>query len=357
MTESARPSASLHGASPKRRLPRMQELGLLVVIAILYGILTVAGFNYAPPGIWNLFLSPANQLGGIAAPMSVYAIMAIGMTCVIVTGGIDISVGSIMGFCALTAASVLQLLPPQAPWYLVMPVAFFVPVAVGAFWGLVNGGLTVGLGVHPFIVTLGTLNIIRGLCTVWFPPTEPVQGHDLPAAFTMIMGFGNESGLFLSAVVVMAVVVGLGAIFLHALVAGRETYAIGGNAEAARFSGIRVGWGLIRVYILMGVCCGIAAMVHLGQFGTAGRGTADGYELMVIGAAAVGGASLMGGRGTALGALLGALVIALIENGISMMQWNPVYTRVIVGVAIILTAAVDRLSIYLAQRRAGRAMM
>jgi ribose/xylose/arabinose/galactoside ABC-type transport system permease subunit len=142
------------------------------------------------------------------------------------------------------------------------------------------------------------------------------------------------------------VVVGLVMLFLQTTVAGRETYAVGGNLEAARFSGIRTGWAVMRVYVIMGICCGIAAVVELGRFGSAATNAGDGYELTVIASAVVGGASLLGGRGTALGALLGTLVITSLENGILTMQWDTNYTRIIVGGSIILAVSVDRLSDY-----------
>ena len=154
--------------------------------------------------------------------------------------------------------------------------------------------------------------------------------------------------------IVMVVVMVLGGVFLHGLIAGRETYAVGGNAEAARFSGIRVGWATMRVYVLMGMCCGVAAVVDLGRFLATNTAAGTGYELQVIASAVVGGASLTGGRGTALGALLGTLIIAVIENGIPIVRWRPENTKVIVGASIIVAVGIDRLSEYLVRRRGRR---
>jgi ribose/xylose/arabinose/galactoside ABC-type transport system permease subunit len=154
--------------------------------------------------------------------------------------------------------------------------------------------------------------------------------------------------------IIMLVCVAFGWFYLRMMVAGRENYAIGGNEEAARFSGIRVKWVKLRVYALMGLACGIAAMVSLGRFGTASTSTGTGYELTVIAAAVVGGASLSGGRGTAIGALLGTLVIAMIENGIYILRLQQEYRLIIIGAAIVLAAALDRLSELLRQRRLRR---
>jgi len=334
-----------------RRRFRLQELGLIVVIVLLYIALSVAGKLNASGRFANDFLNFDNQFNGIAASMSIYAIMAVGMTCVIITGGIDISVGSIMGFAALAGASVLQMLPVDAPWYFVLPVGVLVPVAAGALCGLVNGGLIVGLRMHPFIVTLGTMSIIRGAAILVFPKSVPVPGRDLPDAFSAVMSYEFGMGLRLVPVLVMLAVVGAGWVFLQLMVAGRETYAVGGNAEAARFSGIRVGWATMRVYLVMGICAGVAALVQLGRFNSASTDNGSGDELLVIAAAVVGGASLVGGRGTALGALLGALVIKLIDNGILILRLNTEYTKVIVGASIIIAVAVDRFSEYLHERR------
>jgi ribose/xylose/arabinose/galactoside ABC-type transport system permease subunit len=162
-------------------------------------------------------------------------------------------------------------------------------------------------------------------------------------------------GVQLMTLIIMLVVGLLGWIYLNATVAGRETFAVGGNEEAARFSGIRVNLVKLRAYAISGLTAGVAGMLSLGWFSTASTDTGRGYELTVIAAAVVGGASLTGGRGTALGALLGALVIRMIENGIFKMHLNQEYSQIIVGVAIILAVTVDRLSEYTRARRLARA--
>jgi ribose/xylose/arabinose/galactoside ABC-type transport system permease subunit len=271
---------------------------------------------------------------------------------VIVTGGIDISVGSTMALAALGGAAVLQQLPPDAPMSHVLPLAVGAPLGVGLLCGLVNGALVVGLRMHPFIVTLGTLSIFRGVANVATPiKTLPGPGKVIPAAFTTDFMRLEAGGLQFMPLLVMLACVALGFLYLHLMVWGRETYAIGGNEEAARFSGLRVHWIKLRVYALAGLAAGVAGMVSLGRFGTASTSTGTGYELTVIAAAVVGGASLSGGRGTALGALLGTLIIALIENGIYILHLEQEYRLIIIGVAIIIAVALDRLSEYLRNRR------
>jgi ribose/xylose/arabinose/galactoside ABC-type transport system permease subunit len=357
-TQSVAQPIRVHAAAStpltRGRLPRMQELGLVLVVLILGCILTGYGWHDARPGKPNTFLNFDNLISGIATPMSYYAIMAVGVTFVIITGGIDISVGAMMALSALGAAAVLQTMPIDAPAWKVLPVAFVVPLAIGLLCGLLNGILVVGLRLHPFIVTLGTMSIFRGVCNVlpWFvEKTLPTGGRYLPEAFSVRFMRIEVGGLEPMPLVIMLLCVALGWFYLRLMVAGRENYAIGGNEQASRYSGLRVNRIKLRVYALAGLSCGVAGMVSLGRFGTASTSTGSGYELTVIAAAVVGGASLSGGRGTAIGALFGTLVIALIENGIYILKLQQEYRLIIIGVAIILAVAMDRVSEWIRQQR------
>lgn len=348
-------TAPAPSASPSR-ISMGQELGLGLVVLLLGGILSIYGWQDATGGRPNTFLNFDNFIDGIATPMSYYAIMAVGLTFVIITGGIDISVGSIMALAALGTAGALQNLPAEAGALTVLPVAILVPLAIGLLCGLVNGSLIVSLNLHPFIVTLGTMSIFRGLANVL--PSEktlPAAGRLLPPAFTTHFMRIELFGLQPMPLIIMLVFVVVGWFYLRLMVAGRETYAIGGNEEAARFSGLRVGWIKLRTYAFAGLAAGVAGMVSVGRFGTASTSTGTGYELTVIAAAVVGGASLLGGRGTALGALLGTLIIALIENGIIILRLAQEYRLIIIGLAIIVAVSLDRLSAYLRSRRSGAA--
>jgi ribose/xylose/arabinose/galactoside ABC-type transport system permease subunit len=369
---SAAPATSAPPTKRGWQLPRLQEAGLLVVILIIGAVLALLA---EPVRGENGFLRPGNLIPSVFTVMSWIGVMAIGVTVVIITGGIDISVGSIMGLAALGCAAALLKLPENAPMWQVLPVGVGVPLLIGAICGLINGGLVVGLRMHPFIVTLGTLSIFRGIALVSvregsLPPGDRV----LPAAFTdrfvaWTTQFTRSNGRaeFFQPVpmIIMLLIMGLGWLYLRWMIWGRETYAIGGNEEAARFSGIPVGWVKMRAYLISGVCAGIAGMLTCGYYKSAATNTGLGYELMVIAAAVVGGASLSGGRGTALGAILGTLIIQMIDDGISILSSinlgftriavSKEYTQIIVGVAIVLAVAVDRFSEYLRQRRlAGR---
>jgi ribose/xylose/arabinose/galactoside ABC-type transport system permease subunit len=367
MMTRATPAADVELASSplqkrRRGVPRLQELGLLVVILVLGVILSSYGFYDARGGA-NTFLNLDNLVGQIATYMAVYAIMAVGETFVIITGGIDISVGSIFALSAMACAGALQTMDPESSAGKVLPMAMLVGPGVGLLCGLLNGVLITTLGLHPFIVTLGTMSIFRCIANVSTAiKTLPSQGKEIPPSFTtnFMQRYFFESepgvgGLQLMPMIVMVVVVLLGWFYLRLTVFGRENYAIGGNEEAARFSGIRVKLVKLRVYALSGLAAGIAGAVSLGWFATTSSNTGTGYELNVIAAAVVGGASLTGGRGTALGALLGALVIRMIENGIFKMHLNQEYGLGIVGAAIVVAASIDQASEYLRKRRLARA--
>lgn len=344
---------------------RMQEAGLLVVIFLLGLLLTIGADPIVIQGREiNNFLRLDNIIPNVATPMAWMAIMSVGVTLVIAAGGIDISVGSMFGLSALGAAATLQLFPEDAAAWIVIPVGIAVPLLIGLSCGLVNGALVVGLRMHPFIVTLGTLSIFRGIALISVPTKSlPTSDRTLPAAFTQdfiawkyIVERADSPPLMLepAPMLIMLLCVLAGWVFLSHTVSGREIYAVGGNEEAARFSGIPVNHVKLRVYALSGLMAGVAGMVSTGYFGSANTATGEGYELTVIAAAVVGGASLSGGRGTALGALLGALVIKLIENGIFILKridlglvtltLSKEYSKIIIGIAILVAVAVDRLS-------------
>ncbi len=358
------------------RRPRMQEAGLLVVILLL-GIFL---WCFAPIVRGeNGFLRPDNLIPSVLTPMSWMAIMAVGATAVIISGGIDISVGSVFGLSALGTVAVLQnfpdhaaisfrllwLIPVHIPgaWsaWVIVPLGILVPLAIGGLCGFINGALVVGLRMHPFIVTLATLSIFRwGSLRFVKEGSLPAPDKSLPTAFTdhfisytlplnpVQWGWPWKPAAWLwdqwvqkstsvqpVPMLIMLAVVVLGWVYLRQMVWGREVYAVGGNEEAARFSGLRVHWVKLRVYIFAGLTAGLAGMVSSGYFKAAAINTGEGYELVVIASAVVGGASLLGGRGTAMGAWLGTLVLGLINNGIAILG------HINLGVVVIPVEQVD----------------
>ncbi|HEU5077824.1 MAG TPA: ABC transporter permease [Opitutaceae bacterium] len=301
----------------------------------------------------NKFLN-AQNLAQLAKDTSFIAIMAVGMAVVIISGGIDLSVGSIYALASVLGALVLHRYGPQgdAAAALGPGTAIFVGALVcigaGALSGLFNGGLTVVLGVHPFIITLGAMAILRGIA---FVTTKGQSVGNFPQLFRDIVRWEIGDGLSVVPLLVMLLVLIVGWIFLSRLAAGRRVYAIGGNEVAARFSGIRIERVKLGVYVISGLTAGIAALLSLGYYGAASSGDGQGYELNVIAAAVVGGASLTGGRGTALGVVLGALVIQMISSGILILGIDQNYSQIIIGSVVIAAVVLDNFNNWLARRR------
>ena len=224
-------------------------------------------------------------------------------------------------------------------------------LGVGTVCGLVNGSMIVVLRVHPFIITLGTMAIFRGIA---FVTTKGQSIGGFPAAFRDMVRWETAGGLSVVPMLVMILVAVAGGIYLSRLAVGRRIYAIGGNELASRYSGIRVGWVRLSVFVISGLTAGLAALLSLGYYGGASSGDGQGYELNVIAAAVVGGASLSGGKGTALGALLGALVIQMISSGIVILGIDQNYSQIIIGSVVIFAVVLDQVNAWLSRRRLTR---
>jgi len=292
----------------------------------------------------NKFLQPGN-LDKLVKNTSFFAIMAVGATLVIITGGIDLSIGSVYCLAAVSGAMFLNYFGPTGPGASAHPVlvtaaGILLCIGIGAAAGLVNGLLITSLGIHPFIVTLGTMAIYRGIAFIM----SRAQAYTFfPIQFTDgLIRLQAGPNIYPVPMFIMLAVAVAGTVFLGRMVLGRYVFAVGGNETAARFSGIGVERVKLAVYTLLGVTCGIAAMIMLGYYGSASSDAGKGYELDVIAAAVVGGASLQGGRGSALGALLGALLIQLINNSIVILGIDQNYSQVIIGAVIIAAVFADR---------------
>jgi len=272
---------------------------------------------------------------------------------VIISGGIDLSVGSVYALSGVSMALLLRALGPMSPAATTI-VGLVTCVGVGLLSGLLNGALVVGLRVHPFIVTLGTMWILRGIAfvatralSILVPPTLT---HVAKASL------GLRGGLYPVPMLAMFACCVIGTIYLTRTVMGRHIFAFGGNIEASRFAGLSLRRIQIGVFVVAGLTAGFAAFLGASFYGSASSGDAQGYELYVIASAVVGGASLVGGRGSALGATLGALLIVLIRQSIRTLHFDQNYEWIVIGCAIILAVVVDQSSTRLtAKRLAGRA--
>jgi ribose/xylose/arabinose/galactoside ABC-type transport system permease subunit len=357
---------------------RLQEGGLLVVIVLLGILLTIFGGTVKVPKFQvneqgereriyvknaegeevaafeekNKFLN-AQNLAQLAKDTSFIAIMAVGATFVIIAGGIDLSVGAIYALASVLGAMVfrqfgVEVMGETAPGWGQISLGILTCLGVGLACGLFNGGAIVALKVHPFIITLGTMAIFRGIA---FVITKGQSIGGFPQAFRDLIRWETENGLSLVPLAVMVIVAIVGGIYLSRLAAGRRVYAVGGNELASRYSGIRVGRVKLSVFIISGVTAGIAALLSLGYYGAATSGDGQGYELNVIAAAVVGGASLSGGKGSALGALLGALLIQMISSGIVILGIDQNYSQIIIGAVVIVAVVLDQLNNWLARQR------
>lgn len=276
----------------------------------------------------------------VAKDASFIAIMAVGMTAVIILAGIDLSVGSIYGLAALVGAMALQrFTDAETGLLLSVPVGVGVCCFVGLLCGFTNGVMIVGLRVHPFVITLGTMAAYRGII---FVTSKGQSIGGFPASFTSGFFKAKVAGTYPVPVAVMLLVGAVGMFLLAKTVVGRQVYAIGGNETAAKYAGIPVGRVKIIVYSMLGLLAGLSAAVYLGYLGAAEPNAGMAYELKVIAATVIGGASLMGGRGSALGAILGAIVIQLIDNGMIILGVDQSYNQIVMGVAIIIAVVIDQ---------------
>ncbi len=330
-----------------------QQSGLLAIMLALSVVLTLFAGSHEDRRTGrqvNNFLN-SHTLVQTATDASFFAIMAVGATIVIISGGIDLSVGSVYALCGVTTALLLRVTPDLPPAGTV-GLALGTSLGIGLVCGLINGLLIVFLRVHPFIITLGTMWVFRGIAFV----ASKAQSVLVPDALTAVAKAG-PAGLTLHPVpmLVMVAVTIIGAIYLARTVPGRHVYAVGGNADASRYSGLRIGRVLIGVYMLAGLTAGASAFMGSSYYGSASCADATGYELYVIASAVVGGASLSGGRGSAISAMLGAMLIVLIRQSIRTLRFDQNYEWIIIGCAIVIAVVLDQISARMSRSRASRA--
>jgi ribose transport system permease protein len=298
----------------------MQRFGPLLGLVILCAAL----------GILSDHFLTFDNLINVFRQSSVNALIALGQLLVIVTAGIDLSVGSVMGIsCVLAALMMKSGLPPA--------LALAASLGIGAFLGAVNGTLLTKLRLpHPFIPTLGMMNVARGLALVisgGFPISE------LPAGFRFV---GAGTFLWIPAPVILVVAFCfLFHVFLTRTTAGRDIYAIGGNPHAARLSGVPVDRRLILVYTLSGMMAGAASIVLAGRMNSGFPLAGSGAELDSIAAVIIGGASFFGGVGTVGGTLVGALIMGVLRNGLNLLNVSASWQTVVIGVVIVGAVLVD----------------
>jgi ribose transport system permease protein len=321
-------STATTSATPSQREERVltfgdvfgRDAGGLIVLLVLFGAMTLAS---------DEFLT-ADNLANLARQVAIFGIIAVGQLLVILTAGIDLSVGSVLGLTGCVTAELLV-------GGMQVPLAIVVGLLVGVALGLFNGSLVAYGKLPPFIVTLGMLGIARGLVLVL---TDASTVQPLPDSFGNIangdfLGLPNLLWIFMIVVVVTAFV-------LRRTVFGRYIYAVGSNPESARLSGVPVTAVLVSVYSLAGLLAAVGGILFASRLNAGIPTAGTGYELNAIAACVIGGASLFGAKGGAFGAAAGALIVATLNNGGNLLAVNAFYLQIIIGALILIAVAFDQ---------------
>jgi len=303
-------------------------------------------------GMWFLsdaFLQPRNLLN-IVRQISVMGLIAIGVTMVIITTGIDLSSGSVLAFAAVAGASLAQRTDWASAKYPGLDLPIIVPIlaalAIGALCGTINGWLIARFRIPPFIATLGMMTVARGFALIY--SDRPVSG--LTDAYNFIgqgellkiLPIPGQPPLGIPIPIIILAVVAIGAhVMLNNTRFGRHIYAIGGNEQAARISGLNVGRIKIGVYTIAGLLAGLAGLVLSSRIGSGQPGLGVGYELDAIAAAVIGGTSLSGGIGTIWGTIIGALIIGVLNNGLDLLNVSAYWQTIVKGSIIVAAVIID----------------
>ena len=305
-------------------IQRVMAFGALIVLAV--------GFSMASP-----YFRTFDNLVGILLATAVNGVLALGVTFVIITGGIDLSVGTVMTFSAVMTGVLIT------NWHLPIPIGILGGILAGSTAGLVNGLMISRMKIPPFIATLGMLYATKGLSLV-ISELKPIYFNDTPAFREMAMGsiFGKIIPGFNipNAVLVLFGAAIVASLILSRTILGRYTYALGSNEEATRLSGVNVASWKTAVYTLCGFFAGLAGVLISARLNSAQPALGAGYELDAIAAVVIGGTSLSGGEGSILGTVIGAFVISILTNGLRILsvpqEWQMVVTGGIVVMAVYL---------------------
>ncbi len=328
------------GVTEARSVNRERFNGFIRKYAIVFILLAML---IAMTFLSEAFLTWRNLLN-IVRQISVVGLIAIGVTMVIITGGIDLSSGSVLALAAVVATSLAQRLDWADIKFPGLDVPIIVPVvaalAVGALCGLVNGSLIANFKIPPFIATLGMMTVARGFALIY--SERPVSG--LRDDYNFIgQGYippGAPFGIPVP-IIILLVVAFATHILLNNTRFGRHIYALGGNEQAARISGINIGRVKIGVYTIAGLLAGLSGLVLSSRIGSGQPGLGLGYELDAIASAVIGGTSLSGGIGTIWGTIVGALIIGVLNNGLDLLNVSAYWQTIVKGSIIVIAVIID----------------
>ena len=349
------PSAAAPSPSVKLSKPSGLSLGVLLFrLRALIALFVLIGiFSVLSPSFFT-----QQNLVILVGQTAINAIMAVGMTFVILTGGIDLSVGSTVGLAAMTSGLLIdrgvEIPPLGVAIYFNIPAIVILVLCLGLLVGAFNGLLITRFNVAPFIATLGTLYVARGVAQLsnngaTFP--NLVGNPELGNTGFPILGAGSLLGIPI-VIWIMVLFAAAGAFVASKTPFGRQVYAVGGNERAAEFSGIYVKRIKMAVYMLCGMCAAMTGLITASQLVAAHPATGESYELNAIAAVVLGGTSLAGGRGTIWGTIIGALVMGVLTNGLVLLGVQEFWKKVITGLVIILAVVLDQMQERLQQRLA-----
>ncbi len=314
---------------------RFREVGILFFIALLALAVSLRSPAFLTVGNFETIL----------LTISILVIVAMGQMMIIITRGIDLSVGSMIGLTAMMVSFTVVALPGIGPIG-----ALLLGMGLGAVLGGINGAIIAFGGVPPIITTLGTLSIYRGLIFLYSQGTW-INAFELPIWFRQLT---KSTPLGLPNIVLFAALVALLIyLFLNHTRLGRDIYAVGSNPAAARFAGIEVQRIIFLVYLMSGLLCGLAGVLWASRFEAAQTNTALGFELQTIAASVVGGVNIFGGSGTVFGVILGALLLGIIDNALTLVRISPFWQLAAQGLLILLAVIVDSAILRRLQRLVG----
>jgi rhamnose transport system permease protein len=303
---------------------RVRELGIVAALALLIAVTAILEPRFIE----------ANSLRNLTLNASIFAILAVGQTLVIITRNVDLSMGSVLGLSAYLAGDLLS-----GNQNLALPLVFVLGIALGAACGLLNGVLVTWGQVPALVVTLGTLYAFRGLAFLW-TDGQQVNAETLPDSF-LNLGTDSLAGVPILVLIALVIVLAVGQ-WLRDYRPGRELYAIGSNPEGARLAGVRSHRRVLVAFVLAGALAGLGGVLFTARFGTVDATAGVGYELTVIAAAVVGGVAIFGGTGTVYGAALGALLLGTITSSLIVLRVEAFWQMAAIGALLLVAIALDR---------------
>ncbi len=313
-----------------------REAGIIIIILLLSVLVTLRS-----PAFLTL-----DNLRDILLTISILVIVALGQTMVIITRGIDLSVGSMIGLTAMIVSFFVVNFPDTHP-----AVAVVMGMAIGTILGGINGVVISYAGVPPIIATLGTLSVYRGL-VFWYSEGSWVNAFEMPQPFRDL---AKGTPLGVPNLIIFAVVVAIAIyLFLNYTRMGRNIYAVGSNPDAAKFAGIPTQRVIFTVYLLSGLLCGLAGVLWASRFEAAQTNTALGFELQTVAAPVVGGVNIFGGSGSVVSVLLGAFLLGIINNALTLVRISPFWQLAAQGLLILASVVADAAIIRRLQALAGR---